>query len=180
MFRRGFVSQIRRPFFTGFCQRPLAMSMMPARMRFSTANDASDDLSQAKRFSLDAFYMDTKTEPMTDAEAKTFMEFGARLAMVTFRSEEEMMSFKNDFQAALGFLDKLDEVDVRGVEPLGNVFEIYGGNEHNLRREDDFERVGDDQMRPLDFNKELTKMNKHMDGRYVVLNRPREFNPDSE
>ena len=72
------------------------------------------------------------------------MEFGAKLAMVTFKDEAEMMSFKNDFSAALGFLDKLDEVDVKGVEPLGNVFEIYGGNEHNLRREDDFERKDDD------------------------------------
>ena len=91
-----------------------------------------------------------------------------------------MMSFKNDFSAALGFLDKLDEVDVKGVEPLGNVFEIYGGNEHNLRREDDFERKNDDQTKEVDFKEELQKMNKHMDGNYVVLNRPSAFNPDSE
>ena len=97
-----------------------------------------------KTFSLDKFYSDTNSVPLTDEEAKNYMNFGARLAMVTFKSEDEMMSFKNDFSAALNFLDKLDEVDVRGVEPLGNVFEIYGGNEHNLRRDADFERVDDD------------------------------------
>jgi Asp-tRNA(Asn)/Glu-tRNA(Gln) amidotransferase C subunit len=41
-----------------------------------------------------------------------------------------MLSLKTDFQAALAFIGKLDEVDVEGVEPLGNVFEYYGGNEN--------------------------------------------------
>ena len=114
-------------------------------MAFSSrVKEESDDLSQVKRFSLDEFYIANNTAPLTDEQAKTYMEFGAKLAMVTFKDEAEMMSFKNDFSAALGFLDKLDEVDVKGVEPLGNVFEIYGGNEHNLRREDDFERKDDD------------------------------------
>ena len=124
--------------------------------------------------------MDTKTEPLTNEEAKKYMDFGAKLAMVTFKDDAEMMSFKNDFSAALGFLDKLDEVDVKGVEPLGNVLEIYGGNQHNLRNADDFERKDDDQTQEVDFKTELHKMNRHMDGNYVVLNRPGNFNPDSE
>jgi len=32
----------------------------------------------------------------------------------------------------------LDEVDVKGVEPLGNVFEHYEGNELKMRSHDDF------------------------------------------
>ena len=161
--------------------RPMT-SLFANRMAFSTAagRDESDDLSQVRRFSLDEFYVSNDTAPLTDEQAKSYMEFGARLAMVTFKDEDEMMSFKSDFSAALGFLDKLDEVDVKGVEPLGNVFEIYGGNEHNLRREEDFERVDDDQTKEVDFKTELNKMNKHMKGHYIVLNKPKVFNPDSE
>ena len=125
--------------------RPINSLFSNRMMAFSTTSkEESDDLSQIPRFSLDEFYVSNDTTPLTDEQAKTYMEFGAKLAMVTFKDEAEMMSFKNDFSAALGFLDKLDEVDVKGVEPLGNVFEIYGGNEHNLRREDDFERKDDD------------------------------------
>ena len=40
------------------------------------------------------------------------MSFSAKLAMVTFKDQQEMMSFKSDFQAALAFIQKLDEVDV--------------------------------------------------------------------
>ena len=121
-------------------------SLFVNRMAFSTAagNDQSDDLSQVPRFSLDEFYVSNDTAPLTDEQAKTYMDFGAKLAMVSFKDDDEVMSFKSDFSAALGFLDKLDEVDVKGVEPLGNVFEIYGGNEHNLRRAEDFERTDDD------------------------------------
>ena len=150
------------------------------RMAFATKSDTSDDLGQVQSFSLDAFYMDTKAVPLTDEEAKKYMDFGAKLAMVSFKDDAEMMSFKNDFSAALGFLDKLDEVDVKGVEPLGNVLEIYGGNELNMRTDEDFERKDDDQTAGVDFNAELKKMNKHMDGNYVVLNTPGTFNPDSQ
>ncbi len=44
-----------------------------------------------------------------------------------------MMSFKTDFEAALAFIGKLDEVDTKGTEPLGNVLEHYGGNDTELR-----------------------------------------------
>ena len=154
--------------------------MSIGRMGFATKNDQSDDLSQVERFSLDSFYMDTKSEPLTDEQAKTYMDFGAKLAMVSFKDDAEIMSFKNDFSAALGFLDKLDEVDVKGVEPLGNVLEIYGGNQHNLRSEADFLRTDDDQTHGIDFKSELNKMNKHMKGNYIELNIPKNFNPDSE
>ena len=150
------------------------------RMAFATKSNESDDLGQVQSFSLDAFYMDTKAVPLTDEEAKKYMDFGAKLAMVSFKDDAEMMSFKNDFSAALGFLDKLDEVDVKGVEPHGNVLEIYGGNELNMRTDEDFERKDDDQTAGVDFNAELKKMNKHMDGNYVVLNTPGTFNPDSQ
>ena len=150
------------------------------RMAFATKTEKSDDLGAVDSFSLDAFYMDTKAVPLTDEEAKRYMDFGAKLAMVSFKDDAEMMSFKNDFSAALGFLDKLDEVDVKGVEPLGNVLEIYGGNQHNMRSDEDFERKDDDQTANVDFKEELKKMNKHMDGNYVVLNKAGSFNPDSE
>ena len=58
--------------------------------------------------------------------------------MVSFKDEAEMMSFKNDFQAALAFIQKLDEVDVKGTEPLGNVLEYYGGNDSKMRSKADF------------------------------------------
>ena len=153
----------------------------PAMRTFSAvSNDVSDDLSEVKRFSLDAFYETASGRAMSDDQALEYMNFAAKMACVRFSSEEEMLSFKNDFSAALNFLDKLDEVDVKGVKPLGNVFEYYGGNEHNLRREDDFYRKDDDQTQEVNFKEELIKMNKHMTGDYVVFNKPKQFNPDSE
>ena len=89
-----------------------------------------------------------------------------------------MMSFKGDFQAALAFIQKLDEVDVKGEEPLGNVLEFYGGNNSKMRNEDDFLRDDDDQMRGLDFRAELKKLNKHVQGNYVVLNKTSAPNAD--
>ena len=52
-----------------------------------------------------------------------------------------MLSFKGDFQAALAFVQKLDEVDIKGEEPLGNVLEFYGGNDSKMRSSEDFARV---------------------------------------
>ena len=69
-----------------------------------------------------------------------------------------MLSFKNDFSAALSFIRKLDDVDVshiqfpkfnrlffscdkvKGVEPLGNVLEYYGGNDSKMRTFEDIRR----------------------------------------
>ena len=108
------------------------------------------------------------------------MTFSANLAMVSFKDDAEMMSFKNDFQAALGFITKLDEVDTKGTEPLGNVLEHYGGNKTKVRRAEDFRNTDDDQTAGLDFRSELKKLNKHVKDDYVVLNMPKQFNPDSE
>ena len=111
------------------------------------------------------------------------MNFAADLAVVSFKDEKEMLDFKGAFVACLAFLSKLDEVDVKGVAPLGNVLEFYGGNQTRLRTEEDFEREGDDQTRDLNFKDELNKLNFHMDdhdGEYVVVNKPKAFNPDCE
>ena len=51
---------------------------------------------------------------LTDEQALEYMTFAARMAMVTFKDEDEMLSFKNDFNAALSFIGKLDEVDIKG------------------------------------------------------------------
>lgn len=60
----------------------------------------------------------------------------------------------------MAFIGKLDEVDVKGVEPLGNVLEYYGGNETKMRSEADFERA-----RVLTFTtkEEFTDLNRHAD-----------------
>ena len=60
--------------------------------------------------------------------------------MVKFKDQEEMLSFKGDFQAALAFIQKLDEVDIKGEEPLGNVLEFYGGNDSKMRSLNEFAR----------------------------------------
>ena len=65
---------------------------------------------------------------LTDDQALEYMNFAANLAMVKFKDEKEMLDFKAAFVACLAFLGKLDEVDVKGVAPLGNVLEFYGGN----------------------------------------------------
>ena len=74
-----------------------------------------------------------------------------------------MLSAKDDFVTALAFIDKLEEVDVswstaiiyclwqqvKGVEPLGNVLEFYGGNEDLVRSEEDFALLEKEEQ--LDF-----------------------------
>lgn len=91
-----------------------------------------------KRISLDAFYQELTAFSLTDEQALEYMNFSSKLAMVSFKDEAEMLSFKADFTAALAFIGKLDDVDTKGVEPLGNILEYYGGNEEKLRTMDDF------------------------------------------
>ena len=69
---------------------------------------------------------------------------------------------------------------MKGEEPLGNVLEFYGGNDSKMRKESDFMREDDDQTRNLDFKAELGKLNKHLRGNYVVLNRTKSPNLDDE
>ena len=69
---------------------------------------------------------------------------------------------------------------MKGEEPLGNVLEFYGGNDSKMRNESDFLREDDDQTRHLNFKDELKKLNRHLQGNYVVLNRTKEPNLDDE
>ena len=68
----------------------------------------------------------------------------------------------------------------KGEEPLGNVLEFYGGNDSKMRNKEDFSRTDDDQTANLDFKSELRKLNKHLQGNYVVMNRSKNANPDDE
>ena len=156
-------------------------SSLPMMRSFSTvaSKDQSDDVSQIPRTSLEEFYQTVADFTLYDEEAFEYMTFSAKMAMVAFKNEEEMMSFKGDFQAALAFIGKLDEVDTKGTEPLGNVLEHYGGNDTELRVRDQIQNQPD-QTRGLNFREELIKLNKHVQNGYVVLNRPSQCNPDSE
>lgn len=91
-----------------------------------------------ERFSLDAFYEEMVEVDLTDAQALEYMNFASNMAMVSFKDEAEMLSFKADFTCALSFIGKLDDVDTKGVEPLGNVLEFYGGADESLRTIEDF------------------------------------------
>jgi hypothetical protein len=64
------------------------------------------------------------------------------------------------------------------VEPLGNVFEYYKGNELKMRKTEDFEHTED-----LNFTqKSFAAINKHarQDGAYSSLPQTKAINPDGE
>jgi len=63
----------------------------------SVKKEVSDDLSEVPLISLDEFYSKVEGFKLTDAEALEYMTFSAKMAMVSFKDEAEMMSFKNDF-----------------------------------------------------------------------------------
>jgi Asp-tRNA(Asn)/Glu-tRNA(Gln) amidotransferase C subunit len=109
------------------------------------------------------------------------MKFSAKMARVSFKNDAEMLSFKADFTAALAFIGKLDEVDVKGVEPLGNVFEFYGGNEEKLRTKAHF-AMAEAEGTNLNNKAKFIKMNQHAkaDGNYSVLPDTKLPNPDGE
>ena len=170
-----------------FRQMNAIAAMQP--MRYSSfrsepvVSEESDDLSLRPIIKLDEFYADCPEVTMTDEEALKCMNFAADLAMVSFKDDKEKLDFKGAFVACLTFLNKLDEVDVKGVAALGSVLEFYGGNDTMVRTPEDFIREGDDQQKSLDFKMELNKLCEHMDddgGDYVVVNKPKAFNPDSE
>ena len=86
--------------------------------------NAAEDYDLKKTYpiiSLDAFYENLTSFTLTDAEAMQYMTFAAKMARIRFESDAEMLSLKADFQCALAFIGKLEEVDVKGQEPLGNV-----------------------------------------------------------
>ena len=72
---------------------------------------------------------------MSDEKAMDYMQMAADLSLISrFKDKEEMLQYKNDFQAALMFIKKLEEVEIpEGTEPLANVLEYYGGNEEKMR-----------------------------------------------
>ena len=82
---------------------------------------------------LDKFYSQMLDVVITDEQALTYMTYASKLAQVEFKDQEELLSFRNDFNAALQFISILETVDVKGQEPLGSVLEIYGGNSDKLR-----------------------------------------------
>lgn len=75
-------------------------------------NDSSDDLSQREMISLEDFYSTTIEKEMSDESILEYMRFAAKLSMFEFKDDQELLSFKSDFKAALQFINKLDEVDV--------------------------------------------------------------------
>ena len=117
---------------------------------------------------------------LDDEKALEYMSFAARISNITFKDDAELLSFRNDFNQALKFISILDTVDIKGVEPLGNVLEYYGGNSTKMRSEADFARIKEDETNNIDFQSELKKMNKHYKDGYVVLPKPKSFNPDCE
>ena len=72
----------------------------------------SDDLSNRETISLEEFYSSVSDYSLSDDKALEYMHFAAKLAVISFKDENEMLQFKGDFQAALAFIGKLDEVDV--------------------------------------------------------------------
>ena len=99
-----------------------------------------DESKEYERISLDNFYASLADFKLTDKQALEYMTFGAKMSCVRFKTEAEMLAFKGDFVAALSFVSKLDEVDVKGVEPIGNVFEYYEGNELKMRSHEELEQ----------------------------------------
>ena len=95
------------------------------------------------------------------------MKMAADLSLIRFKDEAEMLQYKKDFQSALLFVRKLEEVDVSGVEPLSNVLEFYGGNEEKMRStEADFEGHSENIL------KDIRQMNKNMQGALVKTPKP--------
>ena len=113
--------------------------------------DKSDDLSKQELVSLEKFYASVAQKNLTDDQALEYMHFAAKLAQLEFKDEAEMLTAKDEFVSALAFIDKLEEVDVKGVEPLGNVLEFYGGNEDLVRSEEDFALMAKEEEGGLEF-----------------------------
>ena len=60
------------------------------------------------------------------------------------------------------------------------MLEYYGGNDSKMRTNEDCKRSHEDQQYPLNFKQELTKLNKHFDGNFVVVNAAKSGNIDSD
>jgi aspartyl-tRNA(Asn)/glutamyl-tRNA(Gln) amidotransferase subunit C len=60
----------------------------------------------------------------------------AHLARLEFESEAKKEEMIKDMNNMLGFIDKLNEIDTSGVDPL-----IYMSEETNVLREDDVKHI---------------------------------------
>ncbi len=67
--------------------------------------------------------------------SKEEVEKLAHLARLEF-SAQEIEDMQNDMDKILGFVDKISELDLEGVEPL-----IYMSDERNVLRKDEVEQV---------------------------------------
>lgn len=152
--------------------------MAPINLKAQPDYDLNDP---PKRISLDAFYEELTAFSLTDEQALEYMQFSSKLAMVSFKDDAEMLSFKADFTAALAFIGKLDDVDTKGVEPLGNVLEYYGGNDEKLRTMEDFNKAQNELVN-AGKKSDFLRMNKHArkDGNYSVVPSCTQPNPDGE
>ena len=140
----------------------------------------SDDLAERPLIEIDKFYEQMNdAEDLTDDQAFEYMTFGAKLAQIKFKDEAELLSYRNDFDAALKFISILDNVDTKGIEPIGSVLEVYGGNQDKLRNYSDYMNK-DAFFLNKNVREELSHRNKHYKDGYVVLPRAQTFNPDSE
>ena len=91
------------------------MVAMQSRRQFTKEvqlSDESDDLSKVETISLEEFYSSVSEKTLTDDQALEYMHFAAKLAVLDFKDEQEMLTSKDDFKLALAFIDKLEEVDV--------------------------------------------------------------------
>jgi hypothetical protein len=126
--------------------------------------------STSVRLSLDEFFSSSiPGYTLPDQRALEYMKMAAELSLISrFRDEAEMLQYKNDFQAALLFIKKLEEVSIpQDTEPLCNVLEFYGGNEEKMRRSSDYQEEG-----VVDIQREIKKMNRNMQGNLVKTPKP--------
>ena len=80
MLRTGFLAPVGQPRFF----------RAPSRIAHSEASTVSapavsDDLSQVPRISLEEFYSTVENFKLSDEEALSYMNFAAKMAMVTFK-----------------------------------------------------------------------------------------------
>ena len=80
------------------------------RRNFSSSRIGNTESSE--KLSLDTFFSSTQQYSLSDEKALQYMKMAADLSLIKFKDEEEMLRYKNDFQSALLFIKKLEEVNV--------------------------------------------------------------------
>ena len=137
------------------------LSVLSKRIIKVNNNIRSFAFSTGNRLSLDKFFSKSDSDyTLSDEKAMAYMQMAADLSLISrFKDPAEMLQYKNDFQAALMFIKKLEEIKVpEGTEPLANVLEYYGGNDQKMRsKEEDY--VDSDKYEIKD---EIKKINRHM------------------